>query len=152
MFVLLAGAVLAACSSAPTPTATAGPVGPAEPGAQVASVKAATLRDIVSSDPALAGKTGRPQVVEFFAYWCTECQRMHPVMEDLKAEFSAAVDFLYYDIDAANTKDLQRQLTFSGLRPTIILLDKDGKEVRRFVGVHPKETIQVALDNLVAVG
>ncbi len=146
---LAAAVLLAACS-----TGTAG--SPPDQLTVVATVTpgsvAATLKDIAASDPALVRRTGRPQVVEFFAYWCTDCQHMYPVMHDLETSYAQKIDFLYINIDADNTKALQRDLTFSGLRPTIVFLDAKGQEVQRLVGVHTQEAVQPILDKLVAAG
>src|SRR4051812_26223460 len=108
------GMFLAACGNAAVPT----PVPTSAPKAVNVAPKAAALTDYVASNPALVRSTGRPQVVEFFAFWCTVCQGMRPTMHTLQDEYGQSVDFIYLDIDAENTKDLQRTLTFTGLRPT----------------------------------
>jgi thiol-disulfide isomerase/thioredoxin len=116
------------------------------------ATKVADLPDYVASDPALVGTTGRPQFVQFFAFWCTTCQAMRPMIHSLQDEYGLVVDFVYLDIDAANTKTLQQKLTFTGLRPTIIFLDASGQEKTRLVGEHTKEEFLKELDNLLAVG
>jgi thiol-disulfide isomerase/thioredoxin len=149
---------LAACASAPAATA----VPTARPGSEADGVSGSTskpvgsravdLKDFVASDPSLVGATGRPQVVEFFAFWCTTCQAMRPLIHAAQDEYGEMVDFIYLDIDAENTKEWQKKLTFTGLRPTIVFLDAEGKEHARLVGVHTKEELYTKIDDLVAVG
>ena len=149
---------LAACASAPaaTPVPTSLPGGESAakpaPAAQAGVQRAVGLKDFVASDPALVGTTGRPQVVEFFAFWCVTCQSLRPIIHAAQDEYGDMVDFIYLDIDAPNTKDLQQKLTFTGLRPTIVFLDAEGKEHARMVGVHTKEELDAKIEDLVAVG
>jgi thiol:disulfide interchange protein len=145
--------LIGACSSSPPPSPTApSPAPKAAVQAAPATTKYADLKDFVASDPALVGSTGRPQMIEFFAFWCITCQSMRQIVHELQDEYATAVDFVYLDIDAENTKTLQRDLTFTGLRPTIIFLDAKGQEKARLVGVHTKAEIANKLDELAAVG
>ncbi len=148
--------ILSACSS---PTAPSGPAN--IPGPQPTSTPtdivptatlAALLKDYVASDPSLVGTTGRPQFVQFFAFWCTVCQGMRPTIHELQDKYGTMVDFVYLDIDAPNTKALQQKLAFTGLRPTIIFLDSDGKEVSRLVGEQTQDTLEQRIQDLLATG
>lgn len=109
---------------------------------------AASLDNYVASDPAMISSTGRPQVIEFFAFWCTTCQAMRPVIHGLQDRYRDKVDFIYLDIDAANTKDLQKTLGFTGLRPTLIFVTPEGTEMDRLVGVQASDQIAQKIDAL----
>jgi thiol-disulfide isomerase/thioredoxin len=160
--VVILGLLLAACagtstSNAPTtaipnPNPPQSTAVPADIEPTFAGTRAASLTDYIASDPSLVGTTGKPQMVQFFAFWCTVCQGMRPMIHQLQDEYAGAVDFVYLDIDAPNTKDLQKKLTFTGLRPTLIFLDADGNEKSRLVGEQTKEEIQKRIESLVAVG
>jgi thiol-disulfide isomerase/thioredoxin len=160
--VIILGLLLAACAGAsPTTAPTTAIPNPNPPSANSVAVNveptivgtlAVNLTDYIASDPSLVGTTGKPQVVQFFAFWCTVCQGMRPRIHQLQDEYAGAVDFVYLDIDAQNTKDLQKKLTFTGLRPTIVFLDADGNEKSRLVGEQTKEEIQKRIESLVAVG
>lgn len=69
-------------------------------------------------------------MVEFFASWCPHCQRMMPVVEQVKELLDGVVDIYQFDIDeneeAAKTEDV------NGI-PTFIVY-KNGKEVWRQSG------------------
>ncbi len=150
---ILFSLLIAACATPPTPTALPVPTqGVPEPTATPSETKVADLKDYVASDPSLVGTTGRAQVIEFFAFWCTECQQMRPIVHSLQDEYGFMVDFIYLDIDAANTKALQKQLTYNGQRPTIIFVNAKGQEQGRLVGIHTREELSDKLDELVAVG
>jgi thiol-disulfide isomerase/thioredoxin len=145
--------LIAACATPPQPTALPVPTrGSPQATPSLEATKVASLKDYVASDPSLVGTTGRPQLVDFFAFWCTTCQAMRPIIHDLQDEYGLIVDFIYLDIDAENTKALQKQLTFTGLRPTIIFMDPNGKEVSRLVGAHTRQELAEKLDELVGVG
>src|SRR5882724_8752915 len=107
LLILLVAVVLSACA-APAPTPTPGPTAttvvtsanvPASADQDSAPV---VPQDMYASDPALVRNTGRPQIVEFFAFWCDVCHAMHPTMVTLQQQYQQQVDFIYLDIDADN--------------------------------------------------
>ena len=69
-------------------------------------------------------------VVEFFATWCPHCQRMMPVVEQVKELVGDRARIVQHDIDenqdAAQDADVQSVPTF--------IVYKDGKEVWRQSG------------------
>lgn len=76
----------------------------------------------------------RPEVlVEFFATWCPHCQRMMPVVEQVRELVGDRVHIAQLDIDenqeAAGEADVQSVPTF--------ILYKDGREVWRQSGEMP---------------
>ena len=73
-------------------------------------------------------------------------------MHALQDQYSSMVDFIYLDIDAENTKELQKKLAFNGLRPTIVFLDASGAEKGRIIGVTPKEKVESQIEELLTVG
>ena len=68
--------------------------------------------------------------MEFFATWCPHCQRMMPVVEQVKELVGDRVSIVQLDIDqnqdAASEADVQSIPSF--------ILYKDGKEVWRQSG------------------
>src|SRR5262245_20789118 len=145
--------LIAACAGSPTPTALPIPTkGSPEPSPTASNTKAASLKDYVPSDPALVGTTGRMQLIVFFGFKLAESQQIRPYLHELQDEYGLLVDFVYLDIDASNTKAVQKQLTFSGSGTRIIFMDANGKELSRLVRVHAKAEIAEKLDQMVAVG
>ena len=72
-------------------------------------------------------------VKKFSAVWCGPCRALAPVINEIKSQFSN-VRFEDYDVDVAYD-----EATKYGIRsvPTIII-EKDGKEINRFIGVSSK--------------
>ena len=50
-----------------------------------------TYDDVIKSAPAV--------LIEFYATWCGHCQRMEPVVEDIKTLLSGEVQLYQLDID-----------------------------------------------------
>ena len=69
-------------------------------------------------------------MVEFFASWCPHCQRMMPVVEQIKELLAGQVDIYQFDIDK-NTEAAQEVGAESV--PTFIIY-KNSKEVWRESG------------------
>lgn len=69
-------------------------------------------------------------LVEFFATWCGHCQRMAPIVEQVKELLQGKVQVVQIDIDK-----YQEAASDAGVdaTPTFILF-KDGKEVWRHAG------------------
>ena len=80
-------------------------------------------------------------VKKFFATWCGPCQTLAPMLEHLSTQY-AGVDFLNINIDE-NAEQVQGY----GVRsvPTVII-EKNGLEVKRFVGVQPINTYAKAIN------
>ena len=148
MMMFIVGLLATGCGAQSTavPPTIAPNTGTAVPG------HAAELKDYIASDPSLVRTTGRPQVVEFFAFWCVVCQSMRPLMHQMEDKYGNLVDFIYLDIDADNTKQLRTDLTFTGLRPTIIFLSADGVEHGRLFGAHTEPEITALIDPLLSAG
>lgn len=69
-------------------------------------------------------------LVEFYATWCPHCQRMMPIVEQVKELLSGTVDIYQFDIDenesAAEKLDVESVPTF--------IIYKNGKEQWRQSG------------------
>ena len=74
----------------------------------------------------------------FTATWCGPCQRFKPIMQEVANE-GHSVQFI--DIDSQ--EDLARQYNVRSV-PTVVV-EQDGSEVNRLIGVSTKEVI---LENL----
>lgn len=69
-------------------------------------------------------------LVEFYATWCPHCQRMMPVVDDVRALLEGSATVYQFDID--ENEALANEFNVSGI-PTFIVF-KDGKEVSRQSG------------------
>ena len=73
-------------------------------------------------------------LVEFFATWCPHCQRMMPIVADVKQKLEGKAQVVQLDID--KNQALADELGVEGV-PTFIVY-KDDKEVDRTSGEMPE--------------
>lgn len=81
-------------------------------------------------------------LVDFWADWCRPCKMVAPVIEELAAENEGSVTVAKVDVE--NESALAARFKIMSI-PTVMLF-KDGIEVKRFIGVQPKETYQAELN------
>lgn len=80
-------------------------------------------------------------LVDFFADWCGPCKMITPIIEELANELQGKATIAKVDIENAQQVTARFQVTSI---PTLIVF-KDGKEVKRFVGVRSKEDLKNAI-------
>ena len=78
-----------------------------------------------------------PVLVDFYADWCGPCKMMAPVVESLAAELQGRAKVGKINVD--ENQDLAMEYNVMSI-PTLIIF-KDGKEIKRFVGVRDKSEI-----------
>ena len=81
------------------------------------------------------------ELKKFHAIWCGPCRFLNPVFDQLASK-NTNVSFTHIDID-----DEPQEASDSNVRsvPTIIV-EKDGVEVDRFVGVQSLDTYQNSIN------
>ena len=77
-------------------------------------------------------------LVDFYADWCGPCRMIAPIIEELASEFHGKATIAKVDIEKAQTVTAEFQVTSI---PTIILF-KDGKEIKRIVGIRDKDSFK----------
>lgn len=70
-------------------------------------------------------------LVDFYATWCGPCRMITPIIEQLSGMTQGKAKIAKVDIDQSQDTTASLQITSV---PTLILF-KDGKEVKRVVGV-----------------
>lgn len=85
----------------------------------------------------VALSNGKPSMVEFYANWCTVCQKMAPDIAALEKEYAGKLNFVMLNVD--NTKWLPEMLRYrvDGI-PHFVFLDKNGEAVAQAVGDQPR--------------
>lgn len=76
-----------------------------------------TYTDVINSSPVV--------LVEFFATWCPHCQRMMPIVDDIRQLLDGRAGVFQFDID--ENRELAGELGVEGI-PTFIVY-KDGQPV-----------------------
>ena len=81
-------------------------------------------------------------LVDFWAPWCAPCRIIAPIIEDLAKKYVERIIFGKVEVDK-NPEMAERFRIFS--IPTLVLI-KDGKEVKRIVGLVSKSHIESNLE------
>lgn len=103
---------------------------------------AAALNDSNFATATASGVT----LIDFWAVWCGPCRMIAPTIEELATDYSGKATIAKVDVDEA--PGLAEQFGVSSI-PTLLVL-KDGKEVKRFVGVTQKKDLAAAVDAALA--
>lgn len=82
-------------------------------------------------------------VKDYYATWCGPCSMQKPIIEELEKEMKG-VGFEKINIDEEQDKAGEAGVMSI---PTIVI-EKDGKEMQRFVGLTDKETLKKAIEKL----
>ena len=81
-------------------------------------------------------------LMDFYADWCGPCKMQAPIFEDLAKDFSDKVEFRKINVDKEGDLALEKGIM---VVPTIIL-EKDGVEVQKWMGVTSKEELIKAIN------
>lgn len=92
--------------------------------------------------------TSLPKLVELGSTTCIPCQKMKPVLEELKEEYKGKVIIKTYDINKNREAAYQYKIK---VIPTIILFNSKGEEVARGEGYMPKDVIVKAFKDYLGV-
>lgn len=76
-------------------------------------------------------------LVDFWAVWCGPCRRQGPIVEEIANEVGKKIKIGKLDVD--NNKVTSNTFNVRNI-PTLIIF-KDGKEVKRLVGLQDKQTL-----------
>lgn len=83
-----------------------------------------------------------PVLVDFYANWCGPCKMMSPIIEELAEELQGRAKVGKINVD--ENQDLALKYNVMSI-PTLIIF-RDGKEEKRFVGVRDKEELLSYID------
>jgi thioredoxin 1 len=76
-------------------------------------------------------------LVDFYADWCGPCKMIAPVIEELATELKGSANVVKFNIE--ENQNMTASLQVMSI-PTLILF-KDGKEVKRVVGIKNKKEL-----------
>jgi thioredoxin 1 len=93
-------------------------------------------QEVLSSD--------KPTLVDFWAEWCRPCKMLAPTIDDLANEYAGRLKVGKVDTDSS--RQAAMKFGISAI-PTLILF-KDGKLVKKMVGLQSKKDLKAAIDSL----
>lgn len=108
-----------------------------------------TQLDKQSTPFEVALTNGKPSFVEFYADWCTVCQKMVPDVAQLKQQYAGKVNFVMLNVD--NTKWLPEMLKYrvDGI-PHFVYMNQKGEAIAEAIGDQPRTILSSNLEALVA--
>jgi len=83
-------------------------------------------------------------LIDFNAPWCGPCRLQEPILERIAEEFEGKVMIGAINVD--RHRDIASSFGIQSI-PTLIVF-KDRKEVMRFIGLQPKNTLAETLNKL----
>ncbi|NHC35158.1 thioredoxin family protein [Scytonema millei] len=113
---------------------------------QTGAVTLATLSDR-STPLEVALSNSKPTLMEFYADWCTVCQKMVPDIARLEQEYAGKVNFVMLNVD--NSKWLPEILKYrvDGI-PHFVYLGKQGEAIAQAIGEQPRSIMASNLEAL----
>lgn len=82
------------------------------------------------------------KVKRFTAEWCSPCRALAPIIEEIKTENP---DVTFETIDVDENPDAVSEYGIRGI--PVVIVQNDGIETSRFVGIQPKNVYESAINN-----
>jgi thioredoxin 1 len=83
----------------------------------------------------------KPILMDFYADWCGPCKMQSPIVDALAEELKDLVEFKKINVDKEGDLALEKSIM---VVPTLIL-EKDGVELNKWMGVTSKEELTKAI-------
>lgn len=102
-----------------------------------------------NSTTAKTSETGKPQVVKFTSAMCLDCQTMNKVFKEIFPKYNGKIILTEIQVQDKNSFSEEQIKKYNvTLVPTIVLLNSDGRQVKRIEGAISKEQMDRYLQEL----
>jgi len=91
-------------------------------------------------------KSDVPVLVDFWAEWCMPCKMLAPTIEEVATEYQGRIKV--GNVDTDSNRKIAMKFDIRAI-PTLILF-KDGKVAKKFVGLQQKADFTAAIDQVLA--
>ena len=89
-------------------------------------------------------KATTPVLVDFWAPWCGPCRMMAPILDELSILMDGKLKVVKVDTEEGENQALAMKYNIQSI-PNMKLF-KNGKVVKEFIGLRPKEMIRQELE------
>ena len=89
-------------------------------------------------------KSDKPVLVDFWATWCTPCQMVSPIVEEMAKDYADRLKVGKVNVDQ-NSKTASQ---YGIMSIPSLLFFKDGKVVDQVIGAVPKEHLKEKVDKV----
>lgn len=102
-----------------------------------------------NSTTAKTFESGKPQVIKFTSAMCLDCQTMNKVFKEIFPKYEGKITLTEIQVQDNNSFNQEQIKKYNvTLVPTIILLNSQGKQVKRLEGEVPKDQMDNYLKGL----
>lgn len=102
-----------------------------------------------NSSTAKTTETGKPQIIKFTSQMCIDCQTMNKIIKEIFPKYENDIVLTEIQVQDKNSfNDSQIQKYNVTLVPTIILINSEGKQVKRIEGAISKDEMENCLKEL----
>ena len=88
-----------------------------------------------------------PILVDFWAPWCQPCLMMAPILEDISEEYEGRLKVGKLNTEIPENQILAIQYQIQSI-PNMKIF-KDGKVIKEFIGLRPKEVFKQEIEEVI---
>jgi len=92
-------------------------------------------------------KSEIPVLIDFWAPWCQPCLMMAPALDELSEELKGKLKIGKIDVNNSENQELSIQYQVQSI-PNMKLF-KDGKVIKEFIGLRPKEMLEKEIKEVI---